>query len=510
MRKVVATAIPLACLLGLGSAAESGAQPSPGMRLTQQWDVDLPDGHIIAQSSPAVAMIDGTAQDPKAAVVVGDRSGALTAVDLESGNARQLFSSSLPIDAPPSAAPTTPGGLDTVFFGRGNQAIACRGPGGAWGGYTALRADGSVLWKGKVNNPPGDTSCSHNGVMAGMTLVTLKGTLSVIGMSLGQAEHGFVAATGAPLSGWNPWFQADSSTSTVAVAQLNGPSKPPSIIEGGDSTQGNAYGVQYFNGGHVRIIKPQGNKGTAGSGGLTCAFDTYAQGGQIVASSPAVGGLLSDGAIGIASGQGYFAPYHGPVNRLWVVNTSCRKVWSAKTDYLTSSPILVDVNGDAKLDVVVGTQDVSVGGQPDHGSVYAFDGSTGSLLWSTPTGSVVGSLAAADLRGTGHADVVVATASGSYGGGIQVLDGANGDRLWSQWDGTASQGTPLITADAGGRIGITLAGYYLNGGTGQLAGRIRHFTVNGSSSADLADPLTSWLEFHHDPKLSGNVAGPLP
>ena len=112
--------------------------------------------------------------------------------------------------------------------------------------------------------------------MAGMTLVTLKGQLSVIGMSLGQSERGFVAATGQPLTGWNPWFQADSSTSTVAVAQLNGSSKAPSIIEGGDSTHGNAYGVQYFDGGHVRIIKATGNGGTLGAGGLKCNFNTYA------------------------------------------------------------------------------------------------------------------------------------------------------------------------------------------------------------------------------------------
>ena len=510
MRKVIAAAVPAALLVAVGPVA---ASPQPSLGVVQPaWarPVDLPVDQIIAQSSPVLAMIDGSARDPKPAVVVGDRSGQLHAVDLATGSHRVLYSSSIPIDAPPSAAPVSPGALDTVFFGRGNQAVACQGSDGAWGGYTAVRADGTVLWKAKVNNPPGDTSCTHNGVMAGMSLMTIKGSLSVIGMSLGQAEHGFVAATGAPLAGWNPWFQADSSTSTVAVAQLNGPTGPPSIIEGGDSTQGNAYGVQYYDGGHVRIIKAQGNRGTPGSGGLRCIFDTYGQGGQIVASSPAVGGFLARGAIGIASGQGFFAPYHGPVNRLWVVNSSCQKVWSAKTDYLTSSPILVDVNGDGKLDVVIGTQDVSTGGSTANGSVYAFDGATGVQLWKKVTGSVVGSLAAADLQGTGHADIVVPSVDGGRGG-LQILDGTDGSLLWSTSE-AVSQGTPLITAEADGTIGLTLAGYHgvLVDHQVRLAGTIRHFSIEGSSAANLANPLTSWLEFHHDPRLSGNAAGPLP
>lgn len=518
MKRVLgALVIPVVLLAAAGSSA---ASPEPRLGSVQRiWtypkNVNLHPpstlNHTIVLSSPVVAMIEGTAADPKPAVVVGDQSGRLLAANLATGDVRTLYSSSMPIDAPPSAAPVAPGALDTVFFGRGNRGVPCQGYDGAFGGYTAVNADGSVRWQARVNNSAGGSSCQHIGVMAGMTLVTLKGQLSVIGMSLGQAERGFVAATGQPLAGWNPWFQADSSTSTVAVAQLNGSSKAPSIIEGGDSTHGNAYGVQYSDGGHVRIIKATGNGGTPGAGGLKCNFNTYAKGGQIVESSPAVGGFLANKETGIASGQGYFSPYSGPVNRLWVIDSNCKKVWSAKTDYLTSSPILADVNGDGNLDVIVGTQDVSVNGNSANGSVYAFDGATGSLLWKTVTGSVIGSLAAADLRGTGHADLVVPTVTGGSLGGLQVLDGSTGRRLWGTSE-AVSQGTPLITADQNGTIGITLAGYYgvlVHGGI-ELAGTVRHFEIQGSSSSWLANPLTSWLEFHHDPRLSGNADGPLP
>ena len=38
--------------------------------------------------------------------------------------------------------------------------------------------------------------------------------------------------------------------------------------------------------------------------------------------------------------------------------------------------------------------------------------------------------------------------------------------------------------------------------------RVAHYELPGSSSTWLTHPLTSWLEFHHDTQLSGNVNGP--
>ena len=80
------------------------------------------------------------------------------------------------------------------------------------------------------------------------------------------------------------------------------------------------------------------------------------------------------------------------------------------------------------------------------------------------------------------------------------------------------QNSPLITADPNGTIGLTNAGYAgeLPGsshcpGSQQgicLASEVAHYELPGSSSTWLTHPLTSWLEFHHDTQLSGNVNGP--
>jgi outer membrane protein assembly factor BamB len=274
--------------------------------------------------------------------------------------------------------------------------------------------------------------------------------------------------------------------------------------------------MQYQNGGHIRIISNLGNGGQHGAGGLICSYDTYANGGQIVESSPAVGNFLANNYVGIASGMGYFSPYPGPPNRIVVINRHCGVVWQRATDFETSSPILADVNGDGRLDVIVGTQAVSqFGGSTSRGSVYAFDGSTGTLLWRVATGSVVGAPVAADLTGKGYADVVVTSAdAGPTTGGLQIIDGKTGTKVWSE-QGIVGQNSPLVTADPDGTIGITIAGYVgeLRGsGACQqsfcLASTVAHYTIPGSSAQWLSRAATSWLQFHHDPQLSGNMAGP--
>ncbi len=95
----------------------------------------------------------------------------------------------------------------------------------------------------------------------------------------GRLEDELRASTGAVLPGF-PWFEADSNFSTPALADLYGNGQTE-IIEGGDSTAGLAEGVQYQNGGHVRVLSQ--------TGGLVCEHNTN----QVVQSSPAVGEFLS-------------------------------------------------------------------------------------------------------------------------------------------------------------------------------------------------------------------------
>src|ERR1019366_5797434 len=95
----------------------------------------------------------------------------------------------------------------------------------------------------------------------------------------------------------------------------------------------------------------------------------------------------------------------------------CNLVWSTRLDGLTtSSPALADLDGNGTLAVVEGTNNRHGGG-----SIYALNGSTGSVLWhQTAAGEVVGSVVTANL-GAGYQDVIVAGT-----GEAEVLDGRDG------------------------------------------------------------------------------------
>ncbi|MHA1736179.1 MAG: FG-GAP repeat domain-containing protein, partial [Candidatus Thorarchaeota archaeon] len=95
-------------------------------------------------------------------------------------------------------------------------------------------------------------------------------------------------------------------------------------------------------------------------------------------------------------------------------------LWSYTTgDWVCSSAALGDVDGDGKLEVVIGSRD---------DKVYCLNGEDGSVLWSYATGIAVDSSAAlGDVDGDGKLEVVI----GSYDNKVYCLNGEDGSVLWS-------------------------------------------------------------------------------
>ena len=457
---ILATAVP-------EPAAAAPAPRIPGISLA--WQQILADGgRPIAQSSPTAATLDGGGKS----VVVGDRAGGVYAFHLSDGTGVAGWPAQLgaPIDSTPSASPNG-SGTDYIYAGTGNAAQP------TIGGYVGITNAGHQIWSRPAADPNG-----NHGVQASLAVGLLQGIQSVVAPSLGQDAYALNAGNGATLPGW-PFFTADSGFSTPSLADLYG-NGGTQIIQGGDSTFGNAYNTQYYNGGHIRVLGTGGN--------LICSHETD----QTVDSSPAVGNFLGGSATGIVVGTGTYYPVGGPLtpatdtNKLIALDTHCNVVWRVDLGGNTlSSPAIGDVLGNNASQVIEG---VDTG---NGGLVWALNGSSGAALpgWPVATsGRIIGSVTTADLTGGGYNDVLVPTTSG-----LVIIDGKTAQIVATLGSGTvALQNSPLVTVDPNGSIGITIAGY----GSGNQ-GIIQHYVVAGSTGHGLG--MRSWPQFHQNAQLTG-------
>jgi PQQ-like domain len=436
-------------------------------------------GGPIAESSPMVATLGGGGPS----VVVGDRSGYLHAYHLSNGSAVEgwpVYDGGPPIDSTPSVAPLAAGGLDDVFVGEGDAGS----PG--VGGYFAYGPTGRRLWATPVIEPATDPDHTE-GVQASLSVADLQGGTDVVAGSLDQETYALNASGGGTLTGW-PFFDADTVFSTAATADLYGTGQTE-IVDGGASTAGFGLGQSYTNGGHLRILNSRG--------GLICHFDTD----QEVDSSPAVGGFLAGGATGIVMGTGSYFAGASDTDTLMAFDSRCDPVWTDRLDGATgSSPALAEnVNGGGGIQVVEGTNiDASAG------SVWVIDATNGQVIWHESVGApVIGSVVTADLSGLGYQDVLVPTTAG-----VMVLDGRTGTQVALLGSGAGFQNAPLVTDDPDGNIGITVAGYEGSKSCPFGCGVIDHYEIPGSNGALAVGP-GSWPMFHHDPQLTGVLAGTL-
>ncbi len=465
-RAVVAAAV-LACaapVVATADAVPARATVAPRLSgINLAWQQVLPDaGSPIAESSPNVATLDGGGP----AVVVGDRAGSVYAFHLSNGSGVAGWPARVgaPVDSTPSVSPDG-SGTDFVYVGTGNAAQP------RVGGYVGLSNTGAQIWYRPATDPN-----ANYGVQASLAVGPLEGVQAVVAPSLGQNAYALDAGTGADLPGW-PFFTADSGFTTPSLADLYGNGQTE-VVQGGDSTAGNAMGQQYSNGGHLRVLGAGGN--------LLCDYDTN----QTVDSSTAVGNFLGGGGTGIAFGTGSYWPGAPDTDTLFASDTHCNIVWRDNLGGNTiSSPAIGDVLGNGSEQVVEGA-DTGSGGL-----VWALNGSSGAALpgWPVATpGRVIGGVVLADLTGGGYNDVLVPTTSG-----LEIFDGRSAQLVATLGAGAvALQNSPLVTVDPDGSIGITIAGY----GAGN-EGVIQHYVLADPGGHGLG--LRSWPMFHHDPQLTG-------
>jgi hypothetical protein len=239
--------------------------------------------------------------------------------------------------------------------------------------------------------------------------------------------------------------------SSPTVADLDGNGQKEIIVGAGSNDVPNQQGgLVVFNAdGNVRCrfhTQDTFNVWNAAAGAQPDGYD------EPVFSTPAVGDINGDGHPDIVFGSWD--------SRIYAIDSHCNLLpgfltsnydyelnrWSANynDDTVWSSPALYDVNGDGRLDILIGG-DSSPGGPTDWaGGIFrALTWRDGHVyeIWNRRIGEQIqGSPAVGDIDGDGRAEVVVSTAPDGY-------NSPDASRIWA-WhagDGSDVPGWPQAT-----------------------------------------------------------------
>ncbi len=148
----------------------------------------------------------------------------------------------------------------------------------------------------------------------------------------------------------------------------------------------------------------------------------YTTGGEII--SPVLGDIDGDGKLEIVAPS-----IDGKIYALNGENGSL--VWN-KTINTGSSPALGDINDDGKLEVIIGSWDYNI---------YALNGENGSTLWNYTTIYELGSSPSlGDINGDNKLDIIISGVA-PY---LYAINGENGSLLWSKELDDYVQSSPVL------------------------------------------------------------------
>jgi hypothetical protein len=180
--------------------------------------------------------------------------------------------------------------------------------------------------------------------------------------------------------------------------------------------------------------------------------------GAAIESSPAVADIDGDGKLEVITKSGD--------SHVYCISATGALKWSYSGKTGRSSPAIADINGDGKLEILVAS-----GEGPSGHSLYCLDAS-GRFQWSYPIGSFLGTVwsspAVADVNGDGKMEVVVGDCDN-----ITYCVDANGNLKWSYKTGWWVESSPSFAdLDGDGKLevvfGSTDGKVYCLSGTGDL------------------------------------------
>lgn len=310
----------------------------------------------------------------------------------------------------PVTMPSEPGAAPAIGDVDGDGfpdiVVACGStfdPNGA-GEVRAYKRDGTLIWSFLPADNNGDGR--PDGVVSTPAIGDIDGDgkNEVVFGSWDFNLYALRGATGALMPGFPPdpsglgFGLRDSIWSSPALADLDGDGKLEIII--GSDTHAEGPPINTPDGGAIRVFRWNGT--------YYPGFPQYVD--QTIMSSPAIGDIDGDGKLEIIVGGGVF--YTGAVGHkvyAWKTDGTFVPGWPVTTaGQVFSSPALADLDGDGIPEVIISDQ--PEGGQEPW--LYAFRGS-GALLWkmrprcffaTTPN---IGNPVVADVNGDGQVEILV-------------------------------------------------------------------------------------------------------
>ncbi len=205
--------------------------------------------------------------------------------------------------------------------------------------------------------------------------------------------------------------------------------------------------------------------------------------------STATSGTWGDPSIGDVDGDGTYEIVTGANNVLHAINAEDGTIaWNhtlSSGTLILSIPSIGDINGDGTVEVAFGTR----GTGADANTVFVLNGVDGSLTWSFHTSGIVDSTPViADVDGDDKPEVIF----GSVDNNVYVLNGEDGSISWTFTTNGDIPATPAVgDIDLDRKLEVIIGStdtkvYALNGEDGSLAWS---FSTSGwvHSSASLAD-----------------------